>query len=442
MSAPQASLRVLPSKAAPNTAPLRPATSSETRKSRPQKPRQESAAQRSLSRAFETFQVAARSLEKSYGNLRAEVLRLRYELERTNHDLRSSHEENARMRVYLARVLEGLPCGVVVTDGQGQIVMANPESRRLLADAAENSGQVKTLFGQLLANLHQSDALGRLEREWLPPGKEGLRTIGLSCAVLGEDGGAGAATESVFLLRDITEEKARAAQSELTRRRESLAEMATLLAHEIRNPLGSLELFAGLLADAAATQPDLRRWTDHIQAGLRLLSATVNNVLQYHSQPEPQLTSINLGRLMRESVEFLRPLARQSGLRIDFHNSLGELEISADAHRLQQVFFNLAVNAFRSMTIGGTLSIRIAWEDAQTFRNVLIDFEDTGSGIPAEHCQNIFEPGFTLTPGNPGLGLAVCRTVMEQHQGSIRLKSDPAKGTTFTLTLPRERGQG
>ena len=97
--------------------------------------------------------------------------------------------------------------------------------------------------------------------------------------------------------------------------------MATLLAHEIRNPLGSLELFAGLLADAAATQPDLRRWTDHIQAGLRSLSATVNNVLQFHSQPAPQLTAVNLGRLMRESVEFLRPLARQAGLRIELQNS-------------------------------------------------------------------------------------------------------------------------
>ena len=101
--------------------------------------------------------------------------------------------------------------------------------------------------------------------------------------------------------------------------------MATLLAHEIRNPLGSLELFAGLLADAALKQPELRRWTDHIQAGLRSLSATVNNVLQFHSQPAPQLSPVNLGRLLRESIDFLRPLARQSGLRIDLHNSVGEL---------------------------------------------------------------------------------------------------------------------
>jgi signal transduction histidine kinase len=263
-----------------------------------------------------------------------------------------------------------------------------------------------------------------------------MRTIGLACAVLGEGSRAGAASESVFILRDVTEERRRAAERETARRKESLAEMATLLAHEIRNPLGSLELFAGLLADATATQPDLRRWTDHIQAGLRSLSATVNNVLQFHSAPAPQLAAVNLGRLMRESVEFLRPLARQAGLRIDLQNALGELEAPADAHRLQQVFFNLSLNAFRAMALGGTLAVHLRWADLDTFSNVQIDFADNGRGIAPEHLQEMYEPGFTTHAGNPGLGLAVCRTVMEQHGGAIRASSEMGKGTTFSLILP------
>ncbi|HUO25945.1 MAG TPA: ATP-binding protein [Candidatus Aquilonibacter sp.] len=399
------------------------------------------AAEKSLSRAFETFQLAARSLEKSYGQLQAEVLRLRFELERTNRDLASSLEENARMRVYLSQVIEGLPCGVVVTDRLGRIRMANPEAKRVLAPVMRG-GMTELavgMFQELLAEMQEEDDGGQWEREWPDENGERRRTVGITCAVLGDGRGEGAAGESVFLLRDVTEEKECAARGERMRRRESLAEMATLLAHEIRNPLGSLELFAGLLADAAATQPDLRRWTDHIQAGLRLLSATVNNVLQYHSQPKPQLKSVNLGRLLRESVDFLRPLARQAGLRIDFENSVGEVEIPADAHRLQQVFFNLAVNAFRAMNMGGTLSIRAGWENPHTCRSVEIEIEDTGCGIAVEHLEKIFEPGYTLNTGNPGLGLAVCRAVVEQHEGTIRVKSEPKAGTTFTLTLPRER---
>ena len=401
------------------------------------------ATKRTLERAFQSFAGAADSLEKSYGQLHAEVLRLRFALERTNSDLATSLEENAGMRRYLTRILENLPCGVVVLDQQGQPKMMNPEARRLLSGAADarraadGVNEWSELAPEALRGLLEASRVeGALEQERRIPTAQGMRTIGLACAVLGEGSSAGTASESVFILRDVTEERRRAAEREAARRKESLAEMATLLAHEIRNPLGSLELFAGLLADAAATQPDLRRWTDHIQAGLRSLSATVNNVLQFHSEPAPQLAAVNLGRLMRESVEFLRPLARQAGLRIDLQNALGELETPADAHRLQQVFFNLSLNAFRAMALGGTLEVHLQWADMDNFSNVRIDFADNGRGIAPEHLQEMYEPGFTTHAGNPGLGLAVCRTVMEQHGGTIRASSEMGKGTTFSLILP------
>ncbi len=381
--------------------------------------------------------------------LQAEVLRLRFELERTNHDLTVSLEENRRMRRYLARIVEGLPCGILVTARHGELRMMNPEARRLLSIATEVRDSINapdaiksiaSVPEELRRSIEElSSGSERAERELSIDTNQGARLVGLTCAVLGEGSGADSASESVFLLRDVTEERQQSAERETARRKASLAEMATLLAHEIRNPLGSLELFAGLLADAAATQPDLRRWTDHIQAGLRSLSATVNNVLQFHSQPSPQLSSVNLGRLVRESIDFLRPLARQAGLRIDLQNSLGELEMPADPHRLQQVFFNLALNAFRAMSVGGTLSVRLQWNGDSELEKVRIDFEDTGRGIPVAHLPRIFEPGFTGNPGNPGLGLAVCRTVVEQHRGRVEVKSEQGKGSTFSLILPRNR---
>ena len=421
-----------------------PETAASEKKSRPRSRGRALSTKRSLARAFQTFTDAADSLERSYGQLQAEVLRLRFELEQTNHDLTASLKENARMRSYLARIVEGLPCGILVVDRHGELRVMNPEARRLLAQGAEDraetaySSEALALVPETLRDSISAWSAGvdRAEREFTIAAAGEPRTIGLTCAVLGEGDGGDSASESVFLLRDITEEKRQAAERETARRRKSLAEMATLLAHEIRNPLGSLELFAGLLADAAATQPDLRRWTDHIQAGLRSLSATVNNVLQFHSQPAPQLAPVNLGRLIRESVEFLRPLARQAGLRIDLQNSLGEMEIPADAHRLQQVFFNMALNAFRAMSLGGTLSIRLQWEDEARSDEVRIDFEDTGRGIAPEHLPKIFEPGYTTMPGSPGLGLAVCQAVAGQHRGRIVVSSEVNKGTAFSLILP------
>jgi two-component system NtrC family sensor kinase len=136
-------------------------------------------------------------------------------------------------------------------------------------------------------------------------------------------------------------------------------------------------------------------------------------------------------------VDFLRPLARQAGLKFDLQNSLGEFEIPADAHRLQQVFFNLALNAFRAMPVGGTLTIRLRWADFENFESVRIEFEDTGIGISADDTIRIFEPGFTTCGGNPGLGLAVCRAAVEQHHGKISVESLPGQGSTFSIVLPR-----
>jgi signal transduction histidine kinase len=401
---------------------------------------QRAASRHSLAAAFQTFTTAAGSLERSYSYLQAEVLRLRFDLERTNRDLTASLEENASMRRYLARIVEGLPCGVVVVDSRRELRLMNPAARRLLSveQDQEGSSSLALVPPPLRESMERSQRdRGSIDEEFTIETDRGPCVVGLTCAVLGEAGDAGSSGESVFLLRDVTEAKRQAAESELARRKESLAEMATLLAHEIRNPLGSLELFAGLLADAAVKQPELRRWTDHIQAGLRSLSATVNNVLQFHSQPAPQPSPVNLGRLLRESIDFLRPLARQSGLRIDFHNSVGELELPADPHRLQQVFLNLALNAFRAMSLGGTLLVRAQWQDPAASHEVLIDFEDTGKGIAPVHLPRIFEAGYTTQQGTPGLGLAVCRTVMEQHQGRIEVASEPGKGTTFSLILPR-----
>ncbi len=109
-----------------------------------------------------------------------------------------------------------------------------------------------------------------------------------------------------------------AAQAKL-RREQALAEVSAVLAHEIRNPLGSLELFAGLLAEANLDS-ECRGWVEHVQAGLRTLAATVNNVLQFHSLPEPERAPLDLGQLLEWARDFFLPLARQSRIALSLQN--------------------------------------------------------------------------------------------------------------------------
>jgi two-component system sporulation sensor kinase A len=110
--------------------------------------------------------------------------------------------------------------------------------------------------------------------------------------------------------------------------------------------------------------------------------------------------------------------------------------VPADPNRLQQVFLNLALNGFRAMSSGGWLLVGVAWAARGDGPQVQIDFEDQGIGMSPEDQEKIFEPGFTTNAGSPGLGLSVCKKVIEQHGGTIHVHSAPRLGSTFTLTLP------
>ena len=398
----------------------------------------------SLAHDFLTFTQAAGSLEKSYAQLQTEVARLRTELECANGELSRSLEETSRMRGFLGRILEGLPCGVLVTDGSGQPRMVNPEARRLLElDARwhpDASASLPEAIAGLLAEISPDSA--PTEQEWSSAALRDKKTLAVSATQAENCGGD---SETIWILRDISEQKRMASEREAARRAHALAEIATVLAHEIRNPLGSMELFAGLLAGATLEMPEASEWVTHLQAGLRSLSATVNNVLQFHSEPCGELLPASLERLLRETIDFLSPLARQRGLAMRLENSFGTATVPADSHRLQQVFFNLSLNAFRALPAGGTLTIRMQRamarpESGPSGEFVQVDFSDDGCGIDAALRERIFEPGFTTRAGSPGLGLSVCKKVVEQHGGTIRVESRAPRGTTFSIALPLGKG--
>ena len=238
---------------------------------------------------------------------------------------------------------------------------------------------------------------------------------------------------SIFILRDTSAAKQMERERERMRRQQALVEMSALLAHEIRNPLGSLELFAGLLAESRL-EGESRRWIDHVRAGLRSLSSTVNNVLDLHSEPQPEPSAIDAGELLAWAYDFLLPLARQARVELEIINGLGGVKIFADRHLLEQVVLNLALNAFHFMAGGGWLAIRGIERDRG---HIEIEVKDTGPGISQEDLPHIFEAGFTTRPGSTGLGLAVCRRIAEQHGGSIEVESRNGLGATFRLCLPK-----
>ncbi|MGC2449773.1 MAG: ATP-binding protein [Candidatus Sulfotelmatobacter sp.] len=380
--------------------------------------------EQSLLRAFHTFADAASALEQSYAALQAEVDRLRRELALSNSDLARSAEENRRMRAHLDQILDRLPCGVLVVASDGQISRANPEALRLM----NNSGGVSSL-SQLDPKIREllEWSRGDCKPECKVQSSDGsIRWIGAQRAELERECGA------IVILQDLTERKCWEEAQARLRQDQALAEVSALLAHEIRNPLGSLELFAGLLAESEM-EGECGQWVEHIQAGLRTLAATVNNVLQFHSTPEIERSPVDMGDLVEWARHFFEPLARQSQITLSLQNCVAGVSFPADRHRLEQVLLNLVLNSIRAMPNGGWIELG--------GRRVLaggieLDVSDTGPGISSADLPHIFEPGFTRRSGSPGLGLAVCRKIVEQHGGTIRAANRPTHGAIFTLTFP------
>ncbi|MGH9345344.1 MAG: two-component system sensor histidine kinase NtrB, partial [Terriglobia bacterium] len=396
----------------------------------------------SLVKAFESFSHVAGSLETSYLKLQGELAMLRHALEIKNQDLARSLAENKRIKTYLAGLLEDLPCGVLAVDGRFKLRFGNPLARKLLIAPPGGSSRPHASIPDTLCSILKeiaSEAPGA-ERTWAFETQEGKKFFAVTCAIRSQ--ASDAEGETVFILRDATEQKRLEEEREFARRMRALAEITALLAHEIRNPLGSLELFAGLIKDATKDQTEVSQWVVHMQAGLRALSATVNNVLHFHSMGPSQFAPLNAVQLLADTIEFLQPLALQRGMGIEFSPEHAEVLVPANTHRLQQVFFNLAINSFRAMPAGKRLKIRVGVEQGEQIdqaggrRQARIDFEDEGVGIAPEHLEKIFDAGFTTVKSSPGLGLAVCKRVAAQHRGTLKVKSNLGKGTTFSLYLP------
>jgi two-component system sensor histidine kinase FlrB len=399
-------------------------------------------AEHPLARAFASFTEAAGSLERTYGQLQGQVAHLRQELEGTNRDLATSLEENHRIRERLRRILEGLPCGVLVIEAGARISTLNPEAARLLGGSFESA---EALPAALSAALERARLTG--EEPELPLAQPSVDQsasnqakpvwVAIRHAWLEQ---SEARATSVFILRDVSEAKKFEQDREQLRRQQALVEMSALLAHEIRNPLGSLELFAGLLAEANL-EAESHRWIEHVQAGLRTLSATVNNVLHLHNTPQPELAPTDAGQLLDWAYNFLLPLAKQARVEMQIINGLNGVTIHADRHRLEQVLLNLALNAFRFMPGGGWLSIRgvdcASAGSEEEDEGVEIVVRDTGPGIVPDDLPHIFEAGFSTRDGSSGLGLAVCHRILEQHGGSIAVENRPGYGAAFRLRLPR-----
>ena len=226
-------------------------------------------------------------------------------------------------------------------------------------------------------------------------------------------------------------------------------EMAARMAHELRNPLGSIALFASLLQKGCVPGSDHARWAGHISSAVGAMDYAISNLLCFSGRPAPRFCKTDLKKVLDEARTFAAHLIQQN--RIHFLQSTELLPSTfwGDAHLLRQILLNLILNAVDAMPDGGTLEVVAAPHipEAQApstepcgaalgARHMIVTVTDTGVGIAPDVLPRIFDPFFTTKGKGTGLGLAVVHNAVTAYGGSIRVSSRPGSGTHFTLILP------
>jgi two-component system sensor histidine kinase FlrB len=395
-----------------------------------------------LARAFSEFIAAASRLEHSYSELQEQVAQLGLELAERNAALQASLADNERMRVALEQIVDSMPCGVMVLEKDGALSMVNPESSRLLDLGASTTHMLASLAsisahcGIDFCAFVEDLAAAESEQEFCLSGAQCKRWIEVRTRRLYAGHDEQGWDQTILILRDITAHKQAEQERERGRRATALAEVAAMLAHEIRNPLASMELFAGLLsgsdAVAGSSGPE-STWVSHMRAGIRSLSGTVNNVLSFQGVAFPAREPLHVAAAIESSVEFVRPIAAQSGVVLECRAECGEAMVLGNASALQQLVLNLVANAVRHTPKGGYVCVSVK---SGGVGRVRIECSDNGAGIPKEQLGEVFRAGFSGSGNTSGLGLAVCSHIVRQHEGEIGVTSAPSQGSTFYVELP------
>ncbi|MEW6247001.1 MAG: ATP-binding protein [Nitrospirota bacterium] len=380
-----------------------------------------------LQDAFRSFDVAAATLQESYRALLLRLERLDLELAESNEALRRNLRENEEMRNHLSAILESLATGVIVTDQQGVITRCNRAAERLSGMAQAD------MLGQPLATfLRQAGLDGN---EYPVTARSGALLTITRTPMMNQEG---VSTGSLLLLQDITAVRRLEERLQRRDRLAAMGEMVGRIAHELRNPLGSVELFASMLRRELKATPDLQVYAEHISSAVHAMNRLLSNLLLYTKPNCPRASWQGSESLVREALTLAAHGTARAGVVTQVSVDPRTPRLWCDALQMKQVLVNLILNAVQVMRYGGTLRIRVGLDEERILGipGVRVTVSDTGDGIPPEHRSRIFDPFFTTKDEGTGLGLAIVHAIVEAHRGRIDVESTVGCGTTFTIVLP------
>ncbi len=332
------------------------------------------------------------------------------------------------LRVLSRDIIESMPGGVFTTDLNRRIITFNNSAQRITGYGAEEViGKTPEEIFPFLK--YMTDTSKRTEGEIHRNGR--TITIGIGFSKLRNSSGEEIGMIGTF--QDLTELKAMEAEIKKKEKWALIGELSASVAHELRNPLASLKASVEMLLDKNVSVPHAKRLTKIALSEMDRLNSIVTDFLIYARPPRLQVESFDLHKMLGYVVTLLRSSAgEEKGIRILSNLSEG-LTARGDPRQLQQVFWNLGINAVEAVDENGRVEIYTKKNE----KFVEITFKDNGIGIDSKEKERIFYPFFTTKEKGTGLGLSIAQRIIEEHGGRIVVESEgEGKGATFTVILP------
>jgi signal transduction histidine kinase len=366
-----------------------------------------------------------------------------WQMQRHFSNMRRSIWETQRERTFATQLLEGMVSAVAAIDEEDRIRSANAAFLRIFPMA--------TIGASVLEKLAPDDAMKILETvtairvtkatyhgRLIAQVDEEDKSFDVYSSPLAINEGRG----QIVTLVDATE----AAAAERTlRRSESLAavgQATTQVAHEIRNPLGSIRLGVSMLRDSVS-DPEALNTIELVERGIKHLNKLVVDVTQFSRQKELERSNVDLHESLERSIDLVSERIREKNTTVEKSFARGAIVGQWDPYQLRQVFVNVIANAVdashdnSAVLISTEVLTPTTDGDGQAPKNYArITIADQGKGMDKATQDRIFEPFFSTKKRGTGLGLAIVKQIVEQHGGRISVASEPGKGSQFNIDLP------
>jgi PAS domain S-box-containing protein len=362
-------------------------------------------------------------------------------------------EDTKPADAFFRHMVANMRNGVLAIDREGSLVLINDEARRLFGLRPGNP-----IIGMPYADvLHRHPDIvrvlgGAFELKTLPNRAE-LRlkstdtVLGYTLSLVRDE--SGAAVGAALFFKDLTHVEQMEERERLRDRLAAVGEMAAVMAHEIKNPLGGIEVLAALLRRKVPDNPDVQALVRDIISEAKMANAIVQEVLAFVRPVRLQVDRTSLADAVSAAVAMADGKSTRGGVVVDVALSSDLPTLGADQYQLTQVFCNLLINAYEALEGRGRIEIsaRVASTAADgallpdghvPVPTVVVDVTDDGPGMPPEVAEKIFNPFFTTKAQGSGLGLAIVRKIVDAHEGRIDMTTSDGRGTRFRVTLPVE----